>query len=137
MEELGWLIEQRDLYHQPPIAGDPGICLQRPFARRGRHIGRADDLELLTLVGFKVTSFSRAHLQLKAGSIGQPSGGHSQGRKRRKRGGEATDADLPVAASSLMAMRLTPEMRRAMQVAGATTEGLPKAMQQYKLPLRT
>jgi hypothetical protein len=44
---------------------------------------------------------------------------------------------LPVAASSLMAMRLTPEMRRVMQVAGATTDGLPKAMQQYKLPLRT
>ena len=55
----------------------------------------------------------------------------------RKPGGEDNDADLPVAASSLMAMRLTPEMRRAMQVAGATTEGLPKAMQQYKLPLRT
>jgi hypothetical protein len=57
----------------------------------------------------------------------------------RKPGVDEIEAaeDLPVAASSLMAMRLTPEMRRAMQVAGATSEGLPKAMQQYKLPLRT
>lgn len=55
----------------------------------------------------------------------------------RKPGGDDNEADLPVAASSLMAMRLTPEMRRAMQVAGATTDGLPKAVQNYKLPLRT
>ena len=57
----------------------------------------------------------------------------------RKPGADENEAaeQLPVAASSLMAMRLTPEMRRAMQVAGATTDGLPKAMQQYKLPLRT
>ncbi len=57
----------------------------------------------------------------------------------RKPGADESETaeQLPVAASSLMAMRLTPEMRRAMQVAGATTDGLPKAMQQYKLPLRT
>ena len=82
-------------------------------------------------------------------------GGRARGRHRAPRGRASSDTvsgvndprkpgandheadDLPVAASSLMAMRLTPEMRRAMQVAGATSEGLPKAMQQYKLPLRT
>jgi len=49
---------------------------------------------------------------------------------------------FPVAASSLMAMRLTPEMRRVMQAAKTTTtrpttDFLPRPMPQYKLSLRT
>ncbi|HEY0138861.1 MAG TPA: DUF2254 family protein [Nannocystis sp.] len=54
---------------------------------------------------------------------------------------------FPVAASSLMAMRLTPEMRRVMQAtqtkssakasSKATMDGLPRPMPQYKLSLRT
>ncbi len=48
---------------------------------------------------------------------------------------------FPVAANSLMAMRLTPEMRRVMQAnktsTKSTTDILPRPMPQYKLPLRT
>ena len=44
--------------------------------------------------------------------------------------------DLPVAASSLMAMTLAPETGRT-SGAESATDGLPRMMGQYKLPLRT
>ena len=45
--------------------------------------------------------------------------------------------DLPVAASSLMAMSLSPEFSRSEKSSGSATDALPHAMTQYKLPLRT
>lgn len=47
--------------------------------------------------------------------------------------------DLPVAASSLMAMRLSPDLGRTDRStsSGTATDALPRAMTQYKLPLRT
>ncbi len=45
--------------------------------------------------------------------------------------------DLPVAASSLMAMTLAPDTNRTQGGGEAATDGLPRGLGQYKLPLRT